>query len=40
MKVLFVVSGIGYGDAIREHCNILEFKKQFPQAKIMVAFVL
>ncbi len=37
MKVLFVVSGIGYGDAIREHCNILEFKKQFPQAKIMVA---
>lgn len=37
MKVLFVVSGIGYGDATREHANIVEFKKNFPHAQIMVA---
>jgi len=37
MKVLFVVSGIGYGDATREHSNIVALKKRFPQAKVMVA---
>jgi uncharacterized protein (TIGR00661 family) len=37
MKALFVVSGIGYGDATREHANIIEFRKKFPNAKIMVA---
>ncbi|MBI5798025.1 hypothetical protein HZA98_03935 [Candidatus Woesearchaeota archaeon] len=37
MKILFVVTGIGYGDAIREHANILAFKKMFPSARIMVA---
>jgi len=37
MKVLFVVSGIGYGDAMREHCNIQELKKKYPSSKIMVA---
>jgi len=37
MKTLFVVSGIGYGDATREHANIIEFKKKFPSAKVMVA---
>ncbi len=37
MKVLFVVSGIGYGDATREHSNILSLKKAFPQVRVMVA---
>jgi uncharacterized protein (TIGR00661 family) len=37
MKILFVVSGIGFGDATREHANILAVKKKFPEAKIMVA---
>lgn len=37
MKVLFVVSGIGYGDATREHSNILALRKKFPQAHIMIA---
>lgn len=37
MKILFVVSGIGYGDAVREHSNIIEIKKIFPRAKILVA---
>ena len=37
MKILFVVSGIGYGDATREHSHILALKKKFPQAHIMVA---
>src|SRR3989339_394895 len=37
MKILFVVSGIGYGDATREHANILALKKKYPQARIMVA---
>lgn len=37
MKILFVVSGIGYGDAIREHVNIVALKKKFPQAHVMVA---
>src|SRR3989338_4835224 len=37
MKILFVVSGIGYGYATREHANILALKKKYPQARIMVA---
>ncbi|MDP3918680.1 MAG: glycosyltransferase family protein [Nanoarchaeota archaeon] len=37
MKILFIVSGIGFGDATREHANILAVKKKFPKAKIMVA---
>jgi len=37
MKVLYVVSGIGYGDATREHSNIIALKKKFPGTKIMVA---
>lgn len=37
MKILFVVSGVGYGDATREHSNILALKKKFPKAHIMVA---
>ncbi|MDP3728064.1 MAG: glycosyltransferase family protein [bacterium] len=37
MKILFVVSGIGYGDATREHANILALKKKYPKASIMIA---
>ena len=37
MKILFVVSGIGYGDATREHSHILALKRKFPKAQIMVA---
>ena len=37
MKILFVVSGIGFGDATREHANILAVKKKYPKAKVMVA---
>ena len=37
MKILFVVTGIGYGDATREHSNIMAIKKKYPKAKIMVA---
>lgn len=37
MKILFVVTGIGYGDATREHAHILALKKQFPKAHIMIA---
>ncbi|MBT3985806.1 hypothetical protein HOE91_05925 [archaeon] len=37
MKLLFVVSGIGYGDSTREHANIRAVKKAFPRAKILVA---
>jgi uncharacterized protein (TIGR00661 family) len=37
MKVLFCVSGIGYGDATREHSNIEKLVETFPSAKIMVA---
>ncbi len=37
MKILFVVTGIGYGDATREHAHILALKKKFPKARIMVA---
>ncbi len=37
MKILFVVSGIGYGDATREHSNILALKRKYPKSHIMVA---
>tara|TARA_Y100000310_G_C20637414_1_gene791949 strand:- start:233 stop:1327 length:1095 start_codon:yes stop_codon:yes gene_type:complete len=37
MKLLFVVSGIGLGDATREHANIKEIKKKLPKSKVMVA---
>ena len=37
MKVLFVVTGIGYGDSTREDANIKAFKKAFPRAKVLVA---
>ena len=37
MKVLFIVTGIGYGDATREHANIAAFKKKYPKSKILVA---
>lgn len=37
MNILFVVSGIGYGDATREHANITLLKKKFPHARIVVA---
>ena len=37
MKILFVVSGIGYGDATREHSNIVALKKEYPKAQIMIA---
>ncbi len=37
MKILFVVSGIGYGDATREHSNILALKKKYSKVRIMVA---
>ncbi len=37
MKILFVVSGIGFGDATREHANIQALKKKHPRVKVMVA---
>ena len=37
MKILVLVSGIGFGDATREHANIIAIKKKFPKARIMVA---
>ena len=37
MKVLYVISGIGYGDSTREHANILALKKLFPNTRIMIA---
>ncbi|MFH1455911.1 MAG: glycosyltransferase family protein [archaeon] len=37
MKVLFVVSGIGYGDATRELSVIRKLLDKHPQTKIMVA---
>jgi len=37
MKILFVVSGIGYGDATREGANIKAVKKAFPRSKVVVA---
>jgi len=37
MKLLFLVTGIGYGDATREHSNIIAIKKKYPKAKILIA---
>lgn len=37
MKVLFVVTGIGYGDATREHANIEALLKRYPEAEVLVA---
>jgi len=37
MKILFIVTGVGYGDATREHANIQAFLKKDPDTKIMVA---
>jgi uncharacterized protein (TIGR00661 family) len=37
MKILFVVTGVGYGDATREHANILAFKAKDPKTEILVA---
>lgn len=37
MKILFVVTGIGYGDAVREHAIINAVLKKKPKTEIMVA---
>ncbi|MBU4502460.1 MAG: hypothetical protein KKA79_07725 [Nanoarchaeota archaeon] len=37
MRILFAVTGVGYGDATREHANIEAFLKKDPNTKIMVA---
>ena len=37
MKILFIVTGVGYGDAKREHANIEAFLKKDPKTEIMVA---
>jgi uncharacterized protein (TIGR00661 family) len=37
MKVLFVVTGVGYGDSVREHTIIKAFLRHDPKAKVMVA---
>jgi len=37
MKILFTVTGVGYGDATREHANIEEFLKRDPDTKVMIA---
>lgn len=37
MKILFIVTGVGFGDATREHANIEEFLKRSPDNKVMVA---
>lgn len=37
MKILFVVTGVGYGDAIRSHAIINEFVKQDPSIRVMIA---
>ncbi|MFH1331893.1 MAG: glycosyltransferase family protein [archaeon] len=37
MKVLFVVTGVGYGDSIRSHAVIKSLLKHNPKARIMVA---
>ena len=37
MKILFVVTGIGFGDSTREHVNIEAVKKAYPRAKVLVA---
>ncbi len=37
MRVMFVVTGVGYGDATREMANIRELLSKYPKTKIMVA---
>ena len=37
MKILFIVTGVGYGDATREHANIKAFVKKYPNIKVMIA---
>ena len=37
MKILFVVTGIGYGDAIREHAIIKAILKKKPKTEIKIA---
>jgi len=37
LKVLFFITGIGYGDSTREHSNIVAFKKKYPKSKILIA---
>jgi uncharacterized protein (TIGR00661 family) len=37
MKILFTITGIGFGDATREHANILAIKRRMPKTKILVA---
>ncbi|MFH1211285.1 MAG: glycosyltransferase family protein [archaeon] len=37
MKVLFVVTGVGYGDSIRSHAIINALHRRDPKAKVMVA---
>jgi len=37
MKILFIVTGVGYGDATREHSNIEAFLRKDPDTEIMVA---
>ncbi|MFH0752063.1 MAG: glycosyltransferase family protein [archaeon] len=37
MRVLFFVTGVGYGDATREHAHIEALLKREPKTKIMIA---
>ncbi|MBL7100963.1 MAG: hypothetical protein ISS23_03360 [Nanoarchaeota archaeon] len=37
MKILFIVTGVGYGDATREHANIETFMKKHPATEVMIA---
>lgn len=37
MKILFIVTGVGYGDATREHANIEAFMKKDSDTKVMIA---
>lgn len=37
MRVLFFVTGVGYGDATREHANIDALLKKDPRTKVMIA---
>lgn len=36
-KILFVVTGVGLGDATREHAIIKSFMKKYPKLKILIA---
>lgn len=37
MKVLFIITGVGFGDATREHANIEELRKKIRNVKVLVA---